>query len=302
MNLDRLATFLAAADTLNFTQTARRLHLSQSAVSQQMRELEEDLGVTLFERRGRGLMLTPAGETLRARGQALVREAGAVRSELEAFRGLAQGVLRLGASNTLGIYLLPYALGRFSLLYPGIRVSLVVTDVGAILTKLRDGELDAALVEEDLPPGSIPGWEKLPLLEDALVLVAPAGHPVLDSLPLPRERLLTLPFILRPRDSETRRMIHDRLAEEGLDPERLNIRFELGNTEGIKRAVMTGLGVGFVSRYATWLEQRVGWLVEVPIAGLDLRRMLWLVRPRTGRPAHSERFSEMLLSGEWLPR
>ncbi|HEY9720851.1 MAG TPA: LysR family transcriptional regulator [Oscillatoriaceae cyanobacterium] len=302
MNLERLTTFIAAADTMNFTQAARRLHLSQSAVSQQMRELEEDLGVTLFERRGRGLMLTPAGETLRTRGQALLREAAGLRSELTAFRGLAQGVLRLGASNTLGIYLLPYALGRFSLLYPGIRVSLLVTDAGAITTRLRDGELDAALVEEDLSPGVIPGWEKLPLLEDALVLVAGAGHPVLDALPMPREGLLTLPFILRQRESETRRLIHDRLAEAGLDPERLNVRFELGNTEGIKRAVMTGLGVGFVSRYATWLEQRAGWLVEVPVEGLDIRRMLWLVRPQTGRPAHSERFSEMLLSGDWLPR
>ena len=132
MNLDRLTTFLAAAEDLNFTQAARRLHLSQPAVSQQIKELEEDLGVILFERRGRGLLLTPAGDRLRALAQPVLREVRQVRAEMGAFRDQPQGVLRVGASNTPGIYLLPFALGRFSTQWTGVRVSMEVSHPEAL--------------------------------------------------------------------------------------------------------------------------------------------------------------------------
>jgi DNA-binding transcriptional LysR family regulator len=302
MNLDRLTTFQAASADLNFTQAARRLHLSQPAVSQQIRELEEDLGVTLFERRGRGLLLTPAGERLRMLTQPVLRELNHIRTEMATFGEVPQGVLRVGASNTPGIYLLPYALGKFSTLFPGVRLTMQVADVESVLQAMHSGDLDLALVEEDPSAGRLRGWEKVALLEDELVLITPPDHPWAARGAIALTELPEAAFIFRPPLSETRQLIQDRLAEAGLDPERLSTRFELGNTEGLKRAVMAGLGVGFVSRFATGMERRAGLLAEVAVPGFRITRTLWLIRPTAERLApHQARFGEMLTRGGWLP-
>lgn len=301
MNFDRLTTFLTAADTLNFTQAARSLSLSQSAVSQQIRELEDDLGLTLFERRGRGLALTPAGDRLRLLATPVMRDLKRARQSLEGLRDLPQGVLSLGASNTLGIYLLPSALGRFSQRYPGVRVSLKVGETGDLLRDLQSGELDLALVEQDPPPGRLSGWEKEALLEDELILIAAPEHPWAGRT-IDLETLPEAPYILRTRNSATRQLIADRLAEAGFDHGRLAPRFELGNTEGIKRAVMAGLGIGWVSRYATTLEQAAGLVQEIGVAGLTVTRTLWLLKPPAERRfVHQERFCELLQSDVWRP-
>lgn len=302
MNFDRLNTFLVAAEDLNFTQAARRLHLSQPAVSQQIRELEDELGVSLFERRGRGLLLTPAGERLRAVSQPIMRELKQMEVEMSAFKGTPQGVLRVGASNTPGIYLLPQALGRFAAQDSGVRVSLQVADTEAVLRSLHEGEIDVAMVEEEPPVGRLQGWEKVPMLEDELVLISRPDHAWAQAGSVTLDRLVESPFIFRTRQSETRQLIHKRLAEEGLDPELLSVPFELGNTEGIKRSVMAGLGMGFVSCYATSLERRVGLLAEVPIQNFHIHRTLWLIRPTDSRlTPHLQRFCELLEGRDWLP-
>lgn len=303
MNFDRLQTFTIAAEELNFTQAARRLNLSQPAISQQIRELEDSLEVTLFERRGRSLVLTPAGERLRPLALSIlkhIREAG---EELMEFRGLPQGVLHIGASTTLGIYLLPAALGRFSKLFPGVRPSLRVADTEGVLRAMHEGELDIAMVEEELSPGRTHGWERLPLLQDELVLIADPAHPWAGKGPIPRDSLTETPLIMRQLNSPTRQLIIDRLAEAGFRPDRLNVRFELSHTEGIKRAVMAGLGTGFVSRFAIAEELRSGTLVELPIEDFTISRTLWLLRhAEKKKTIHLQRFIEMLLKPDWLPK
>lgn len=302
MNFDRLNTFMMAAEDLNFTQAARRLQLSQPAVSQQIRELEDSLGASLFERRGRGLLLTPAGERLRTMARPLLREVKQLESELAHYRDVPQGVLRVGASTTLGVYMLPFALGRFTEQHPGVRISLQVADVEMLVRHLNEGEADLAVLEVDLPPGRLHGWDKTPLMEDELRLIARPDHPWARQGGVSLDELPGGTFIFRTRQSSTRQLILDTLAAAGLDPERLQTRFELGNTEGIKRAVMAGLGVGFVSRFATELERRAGLLVEVPIAGVAITRTLWLLRPTGARQAsHQAQFCELLLKGGWLP-
>jgi DNA-binding transcriptional LysR family regulator len=302
MNFDRLNTFLVAAEDLNFTQAARRLHLSQPAVSQQIRELEDELGVSLFERRGRGLLLTPAGERLRTVSQPIMRELKQMEVEMSAFKDTPQGVLRVGASNTPGIYLLPEALGRFAASETGVRVSLHVADTEAILRALHEGDVDMAVVEEEPPMGRLQGWERIPVLQDELVLISRPDHPWAKAGKITLDRLVESPFIFRTRQSETRQLIHKRLAEEGLDPEQLSVPFELGNTEGIKRSVMAGLGMGFVSCFATSLERRTGLLAEVGIENFHIPRTLWLIRPADTRlTPHLQRFCELLEGQDWLP-
>lgn len=302
MNMERLNTFMVAAETLNFTQAARRLHLSQSAVSQQIRELEDELDVTLFERRGRGLALTPAAERLRKRAHRILREVNDTWRELSAYQSVPQGVLRVGASNTPGIYLLPHALGRYSQQFPGVRPTVVVSEIEAIMRGLQEGELDLALVDQDLLPGRLHGWERIPLMEDEVILITAPDHPWAEAGQVSLDRLLETPYILRHPHSETRRLIWDRLSEAGVDPELLPVRFELSNTEGIKRAVMAGLGVGWVSRHATVMERRAGLLKEVTIEGCTIDRTLWLLRsPKDRTGVHQQRFCEMLLAGDWIP-
>ena len=302
MKLEHLTTFLTAAEDLNFTHAARRLHLSQSAVSQQIRELEEDLGVTLFERRGRGLLLTPAGERLRAKAKPLMREVRLTREALGEFRAMPQGVLRVGASNTPGIYLLPYALGEFARQFPGVRISLRVADSPSIVRSLQDGDLDLALLEDEPPAGRMPGWEQIRLLQDDLSLITAPDHAWSERDDLTVGELQNHPIIFRQEDSPTRQLIIDRIAQSGLDPDRIQTLFELGNTEAIKRAVMAGLGVGWVSRYASALERKAGWLKEVPVMGLHISRPLWLLMPPVDRTlVHQQRFADLLINGSWLP-
>ena len=302
MTLDQLNTFLLASGELNFSRTARLLHLSQSAVSQQIRELEEDLGVTLFERRNRAISLTPGGERLRLLASTIVRDVKRARAELESLKGVPQGVLRIGATMTPGVYLLPHALGRYSQRFPGIRTGLRITHAEELLSLLNAGELDLAVVEEDPAANRTHGWERTPLMQDELVLIVPPEHPWSAREAIAPDELSSQPFIFRQQDSKTRQLILDRLSEAGVAPESLVTRFELSNTEGIKHAVMAGLGVGFVSCFAMAIERRARLLVDVPIAGVSITRTLWLLKPPPARAfAHQERFCELLGRADWLP-
>lgn len=301
MDLDRLRTFVLAAEELNFTQTARLIHLSQPAVSQQIRELEDSLGVALFERRGRGLALTPAGERLKPKARKILQEVERVREDMEEFRGMRQGVLRIGSGNTIGIYLLPNVLGTFSRRFPGVRPSLRVADLDALIRALQEGELDLALVEDELSAGRIYGWERVPITGDELVLIAYPDHPWAKLGEIDLEQLAGEPILMRQAESPARRKIQDSLAEAGFDPQRLAVRFELGHTEGLKRAVMAGLGVGFVSNHAIGQELTAGSLVEIKIRDFQIQRTFWLVRPADKQlPPHQERLCEFLLKGDWV--
>jgi DNA-binding transcriptional LysR family regulator len=166
---------------------------------------------------------------------------------------------------------------------------------------LQQGDLDLAVVEENLLPARVFGWEKVPALEDEIVLIAPPDHPLVGKGPLAPETLTEVPMIMRPPENPTRAVIHDALASAGFNPGRMRVRFEIGNTEGLKRAVLAGLGLGFASSYAIATELEHGSLVALPLAGVRITRVIWLVRPAKQRSPMPERFTELFLSGEWLP-
>jgi len=300
MNFDQLRTFATAADTLSFTQAARLLHISQPAVSQQIRELESALKVTLFERRGRSLVLTPAGERLRPLALDLLSNIRRTEDELSDFREVPQGVFLLGAESTPGTYLLPHALGAFTRDFPGVRISLRVTDIETIERALQDGELDLAVTETESSPGRIHGWERTPFLKDEFVLITPPDHRWAGRSSIEPEELEGEPFILRLKDWAFRRTFNDQVAAAGFNPDRFTIRFELSSTEGIKHAVMAGLGVGFAPWHAIRVELEAGRLAAVGIRGLSFERSLWLLTPK-GRKltGYKQHFVDTLLTGDW---
>lgn len=303
MNLDYLRTFMIAADVGSFSQAARHVHLSQAAVSLQIRELESRLGVTLFERsKGRRLQISPAGERLLPLAQHVVKAYRDLEQELSAFKGLSQGVIQLGATSTPGIYLMPYALDAFARQMPGVKVSLHVLDLEPLRHALRNGELDLAVSEEEIQARDLPKWDRDPLLEDELVIITPPLHPWASRQEVELQELFDEPFILRPQDSSIRKLQSNLLAARGFDPEQLKCRFELGSTEAIKHAVLAGLGLGFVSRSAIGQELAAGTLSEVRIKGVSLGRPLWLLKPVDRKfPRHQQQLIDLLQARSWLP-
>ena len=302
LNMERLRTFVFAAERLNFTVAARDLHLSQPAVSQHIRELETELELTLFERRGRSLALTPAGERLRPMAKSLLRDLDRVGSALADLRGAPQGILRIGASSTLGIYLLPHAMGHFTRLYPGIRLTLQVGNRHVLARAIHDSDVDVVLVKDLPAAGTLHGWARTPFMTDEIILIVPPKHPWAQRGRIALNELGDAQFILRQSQSVTRQLVLGSLADAGFDPERLQIRFEHGHTEGLKQAVMAGLGVAFVSRYAVATEIPAGLITPVAIEGMRITRPLWMLRMTPEQPATAEQaFCDMLSAGEWLP-
>ncbi|HBN09922.1 MAG TPA: hypothetical protein DD435_15195 [Cyanobacteria bacterium UBA8530] len=302
MNFERLHSFLIAAEELSFTQAARRLHLSQPAISQQVREIEDDLGVSLFERRGRSVILTPAGEKLRPLAVSILQQLRELRRNMEEFRGVPQGVLKIGAGDSVGIYLLPRVLGYFTQRHPDIRTSLQIGEFLGLLRGLKDGNIDLALIEEEPSAEQLQGLKKIRFIEDELVLIVSPAHEWAKRGTIKIEELGQAWFIARKSDSSIRGLIRNRLSEAGLDPNRLNVRFEFGNAEGIKRSVMAELGVGFVSKFSLMKEIAANYLVNIEVEGLKIKRTIWLVHSsRMGEGSHERAFCEELLAQKWLP-
>ena len=223
INHNHLALFRAVAEAGGFSRAAQAVHVSQPAISMQVAELEKSFGAPLFDRLPRGVRLTEAGRTLLGYAQrisALEIEAERAMQEL---RGLKRGRLALGASMTIGGYLLPAVLGKFHRRHPGIELQLVIANTETIKSKLTDGTLDLVLTE-----GMPPQDERLSMRvfrEDELIVIAPADHSLLKPFsgkrrprPITALQLCAHPLILREPGSGTREVLLRTLAENGAKP------------------------------------------------------------------------------------
>jgi DNA-binding transcriptional LysR family regulator len=277
MNLDRLRTFRALAETLHFRKTADRLHISQSAVSQQISALEAELGVPLVERIGRRTFLTPAGEVL-------VDEAGkvlaAVDRAAEAVRAFGAGEsdrIRLGASTTPGVYIVPAALGAFRAALPLVELSLRIANSAEIERALVDNDLDLGVVGEDITHEEL---FQVEIGEDEIVAV---GSPrMFGKKRLRAAELERVPLVAREAGSATRRHVDTGLARLGIEP---RIAFELPSPEAQVRAAAAGLGIAFVSRHVAASDLAAKRLVVIRIEGLRF------VRPITAAYHRDKRVS-----------
>ncbi len=295
MQIEYLKTFAAAADLKSFTRAAEVCSLSQPAVSQQMKELESFFGHPLFDRSSRNLTLTAAGDRLRAHVAKILAQIKTAREELEEIKGQPSGTLAVGASNTIGMYLLPPILGEFRRSSPLVQLTIRVGTVPELTQALSWREIDVALVEQELPAAKLKDLSQTPYGEDEVVLIGPPDHPWAERGRVSVQELPSVPLVVRQWESPTRQLIYRRLAEAGLDTSLLDINLELSNTESLKRAVQAGLGVAFVSRYAIIQELQYGLLKVVDIDGVNIRRKLWLVAHSSdSAPERLSRFSEFI--------
>jgi DNA-binding transcriptional LysR family regulator len=274
MNYNHLMIFLAVAEEGSISRGAERLCISQPAVSKQVQSLEAALKTKLLERKPKGVCLTNAGELLLGYAQRLSRLEREAEQALAEMQGLTRGTLTVGASLTIGAYLMPELLAEYGRRYPNIVLTLEIANTEVIQRMLLDGKLDLGLTEgfaEDI------GLEAVVFAEDELVAIAPPTHPLLTESLVTAEQFLREPLILRELGSGTRAVLERALAERGLSAMPV---MSLGSTEAIKRAVAAGAGVAVVSRLALSLELETGRLALLPLSDLTLRRPLHRLQRR----------------------
>ena len=272
----RLVVFRTVVEKLSFTQAAEVLRLTQPAVTSNIKALEDDLGVRLFERTGGRITVTAAGEVLARHAKEVERLANDALLRISAMSGEQRGKMRLGASTTIAQYVLPQLLVRFLREHPRVEVSVSSQNTQEVVAGLLEHRTILGLIEG--PPGTS-DLKTEDFLEDEIVVIAAADHPWIRKRQQPGLADLGMqPLVMREPGSGTRRVVEDALRKVGLAPRDLHVALELDSTEGIKSAVEAGLGVGLVSRWALRNKGPEGVKV-VPVEGLSIVRMLQFVYP-----------------------
>jgi len=279
MNRNHLALFHAVAEAGSITAGAERLRISQPAVSKQISELESVLGVQLFDRLPRGVRLTDAGLALAdyARRMTLLED-DAERAIAE-LCGLKRGRLAIGASTTIGAYLLPQALVRFHQVYPKIELHLKIANTQVIQSALMDGTLEVGFTEGRIVSDAL---ETTVFQQDELVAIAPVGYALLSKKRVTARELCKEPFIMREQGSGTRQVVEAALGAKGIS---VTPVMSIGSTEAIKRAVIAGVGVAIVSRLTVSMELKSRLLGIVALNDL-----------RINRPLHRQKLRERSVS------
>jgi DNA-binding transcriptional LysR family regulator len=268
-----LQTFLEVADAGQISEAARRLHLSQPAVTGQIRRLESNLERTLFIRTPRGVSLTPDGARLRHRLQGVFAELEEIVLELDQKREVT-GIVTVGASTTVARYFMPRIFVRFHHYHPATALKLVVGNTDTVLDQLREHRLGLGLVEGLTRS---PGLRLEPFIRDQIIPVCAARIPdtklrrAIEAVKSASD-LQGLPLIWREPGAGARAVVERHLQESQVDLRKLDYRFELGSSEAIKALVIAGLGVAFLSSWEIQQEIALGFARQVKIPGLRIDR------------------------------
>lgn len=287
MTPEQLITFATVAEHGNNSHAAQALHLSQPAVSGQLKLLQEDFGEPLYQRAGRGVRLTAAGEQLLAHAQRLRDTFRQAQALCEAMRGLERGTLRIGASTTPASYLLPYLIADFHGRYPEVLVTTSHGNTAEIIAALDS--VDIALIEgppgQELPLGTgVTAWR-----EDEIVAIVPRDHPLAGAEQQGLQALGAYPLVLRESGSGVRQIVERAFARHGVA---MRVALEIAGVEGVKEAVRAGMGIGFVS--AMSIRHEDGVLRQLRVAPEPLVRRFSILLPHAATPSRAAaRFMEL---------
>ncbi len=299
VTVHQLRIFKMVADHHNFSRAAEALHLSQPAVSHQIKALSGAVGAPLFEEIGRRIHLTSAGTLLYEHASRIIADFEMAGQALDELHGLRRGLLRLSGDTTVGIYVLPDVLGTFRETHPDVDVSLDVGNRQHVYERLISNETDFAVVGRLWPRPSIPLTTR-PFLPNELVAIAASRHALAGMKRISIARLAEEPFIAREPGSGTRETAEGALRRAGRP---IRTVMELASNGAIKRAVARGLGVAIISRHAVTIELRLGLLAQLAVVGFPLRRQWHLVYARDKRFGPVERaFLAFIDDGGWRSR
>ncbi len=270
--LHQLQVFEAIARCGSFTRAAEELFLTQPTVSQQIKQLTKAVGMPLFEQVGKRLYLTDAGKEVLTVCRDISERLSRMEMTLADLKGLKQGNLRLAVITTAK-YFVPRLLGPFRHRYPGINISLQVTNRKQVLDRLSENLDDLYILGQ--PPENL-DVSLRPVLENPLVVIAPHNHPLAQEKNIPLQRLAEEAFIMREHGSGTR-MVVERFFEENRVA--LNVEMEIGSNEAIKQAIVGGLGLSVLSRHSLALEGTKGPLTILDVEGFPIQRHWYIVYP-----------------------
>ncbi|MFL7868080.1 MAG: LysR substrate-binding domain-containing protein [Anaerolineales bacterium] len=281
LDVHQLNVFLAAAESLSFTQAAQQLHMTQPSVSQHIQALERHFDMQLFLRNGRNLELTDAGMTLLSLAREAVTLSIRIDETMESLKGKVHGHLIVGCSTTPGKYILPTLLARFHKKYPQVRVTCQVSPQADAIRNIAEGSAHFALFS--LEYDSYPDIEAFSFVCDPIVLVAPLEHPWTKKGEIEPEELLEGDYIMREASSGTFNAVRETLARQNISISDLRTVITLGNAEAIALAVQEGIGVGFISQMVV---ERIcqDKVAEVSVRGVDICRQIYIGR-NNRRPA-----------------
>ncbi|MGG6358421.1 LysR family transcriptional regulator [Peribacillus frigoritolerans] len=274
MKLENLKMFCLVVDEGSISQAARLSFLSQPAVTRQIHQLENYYNTLLFDREEGRLRVTEAGKLLYPFAKAIVNDFNHSKEVIQQSTGKYNANLIVGASLTIGEYLLPSLLGKFKKQQPEIKVTLTIKNTPRVLEDLSNDVIDLALVE-----GLVENTDFIvdKFAEDELILVCPSDHPWKDRKEIQLEELGNERMIWRESISGTRLIVENMLREYGV-LEKIESYMEIGSTQAIKSAVEAGLGISILPRLTVARELEQGFLREVDIYRINMARNLWLVR------------------------
>ncbi len=290
VTLRQLRVFEQVARHRSMSRAAEALHLTQPAVSMQVKQLETLVGMPLLEQVGRRLFLTEAGAELAEHARRIGIQVAEAESALNQLRGLERGQLRLAVVSTVN-YVVPRLLASFSEKHPGVHISLQVANREAVLAALADNRTDLAITGQ--PPDDIDVVAQH-FMDNPLVVIAPPGHALARQRHIPLARLRDEVLLVREAGSGTRAAMQRFFIERGIE---LRTGSELGTNEAIKQAVQAGLGLGVISAQTIELELETRRLVVLPVEGFPILRHWYIVhRTQKRLSAAAQAFRAHLLA------
>ncbi len=300
MTLKQLEVFVAIAESRSFSRGAEKNCITQSTASQHIHGLEDELGVRLFDRGRGGALLTEAGKLFFEHVQKILSECENTRSVIRRFVGMEDVALRVGASNIPGTWLIPDVLGRFVGQFPKVRLEVLQGDSHSVLDQL---------INEEIELGFIGGYFEDERIEfksigcDTIICAASTELIALRNHDLEREGLCKVPLLVREDGSGTQKAVFEALSKTwAVSKEDLNIVAVLGSSEAIRRALLNGSGIAFVSSMSISDDLANGRLVEINLPGLEITRHFYAARrfARELSPAASEFWNIMTASEQQI--
>ena len=293
MTLKQLQVFMAVAGTRSFSKGGETVSLAQSTASQHIRTLEDELGARLFDRSASHVTLTEAGRLFYEHAARICGLCGEAIAAVRRFQGLEQATLRVGASTIPAACLIPELLGSFSAARPGVRLEVVQGNTREVIRLLQNETIELAVVGGQFDADTICYQE---VGTERIVLVALPGQSPEAVVTI--RQLQEMPLLLREPGSGTRLVVDGALQKAGLDLRRMRVVAQLGSSEALRRAVLSGAGRAFMSAMAVGRELADGTLTAVDIAGIEIRRSFYLAwrRGRSLSPA-AEAFMEAVRQG-----
>ena len=283
LDIHQLEIFTKVAELKSFSKAAQAIYLTQPTVSQHISSLENYLGTKLFDRLGKEVALTKAGEILYRYAKQITALRGEAQQALDHFLGKKTGHLILGASTIPGEYILPPLLGQFKTLYPEIRITLRIGDTEKIVTELLGGTIELGIIGAKIIHTRL---KYSPFVEDELIVVVPKGHRWWQRKSIDVQELADEPFILREEGSGTRISMEKRLRKLGISSDDLKIIAEVGSTTAVKQAIKANLGTSLISEMAVEEEIRLKILKKIPIKKVRFNRTFFIIqdKKRTASP------------------